>query len=108
MSRLLEKSKRTTRPSKFPSAGSTNGIKRTSLLSASAARYSPLAASTIITCWRCGAAYGALVYDIHYQEEHLGDEDVHPWHYDLRSQEDQHLRDEAAYTEDSPWRYNDV
>jgi hypothetical protein len=64
--------------------------------------------SALTTCWRCGAEYGALVNDIHYQEEHLGDEDVHPWHYDLRSQEDQHLRDKAAYTEDSPWRYNDV
>ena len=64
--------------------------------------------STIITCWRCGAAYGALVHDIHYQEEHLGVEDVHPWHYDLRSQADQHLGDEAAYPEGSPWRYNDV
>ena len=64
--------------------------------------------SAISTCWRCGAAYGALVNDIHYQEEHLGDEEVHPWHYDLRNQEDQHLRDEAAYPERSPWRYNDV
>jgi hypothetical protein len=64
--------------------------------------------STIITCCRCGAAYGALVHDIHYGEEHLGVEDVHPWYYDLRSQADQHLGDEAAYTEDSPWRYNDV
>jgi hypothetical protein len=65
--------------------------------------------SAIITWWRCGAAYDTLVNDIHFQEEHLGDEEVHPWHYDLRSQEDQHLRDEAAYSEeDSPWRYNDV
>jgi hypothetical protein len=32
----------------------------------------------------------------------------HPWHFDLQSQEDQHLRDEAAYPEDSSWRYNDV
>ena len=31
-----------------------------------------------------------------------------PWHYDLRSQEAQHLRDEAAYPEGSAWRYNDV
>ena len=64
--------------------------------------------SAITTCCRCGAEYGALVHDIHYGEEHLRDEDAHPWHYDLRSQEDQHLRDEAAYTEDSPWRYDDV
>jgi hypothetical protein len=41
-------------------------------------------------------------------EEHLGDEEVHPWHYDDQSQEDQHLRDEATYPEDSSWRYDDV
>ena len=63
--------------------------------------------SAIPSC-RCGAAYGALVHDIHYKEEHLGDEEVHPWNHDLQSQADQHLRDEAAYAEDSPWRYNDV
>ena len=63
--------------------------------------------SAIVTC-RCGAPYGALVRDIHYREEHLRDEDEHPWHYDLRSQEAQHLRDEAAYPEGSAWRYNDV
>ena len=64
--------------------------------------------SAKLTCFGCGAAYGALVDDIHYREEHLPDEEVHPWHFDLRSQEDQHLRDEAAYPEGSPWRYNDV
>jgi len=64
--------------------------------------------SAIVTCSECGAEYGAVVNDIHYREEHLGDEEVHPWHYDLQSQADQHLRDEAAYTEGSPWRYNDV
>jgi hypothetical protein len=65
--------------------------------------------SAITTYCRCGAQYAALVNDIHYREEHLlGVEEVHPWHYDLQSKEDQHLRDEAAYPEDSPWRYNDV
>src|SRR5215218_4151278 len=64
--------------------------------------------SAITTCWGCGADYGALVHGIHDGEEHLRDEDVHPWHYDLQSQADQHLRDEAAYTEGSPYRYNDV
>ena len=64
--------------------------------------------SAIVTC-RCGAAYGALVHDIHYREEHLRNEDVHPWHYDLHSrQEDQHQRDEAAYPEGSSWRYDEV
>jgi hypothetical protein len=64
--------------------------------------------SAIATCWGCGAAYDALVNDIHYREEPLRDEDVHPWHYNLRSQEDQHLRDEGTYPDNSPWRYNDV
>jgi hypothetical protein len=32
----------------------------------------------------------------------------HPWHFDLQSQADQHLRDEAAYPEASSWRYNDI
>src|SRR3954464_4380667 len=32
----------------------------------------------------------------------------HPWRYDLQSQGDQHLRDEAAYYEGSSWRYEDV
>jgi hypothetical protein len=64
--------------------------------------------SDVVTCCGCGAAYGALVHDIHYREEHLRDEDAHPWHYDLQSQADQHLRDETTYPEDSPWRYNDV
>jgi hypothetical protein len=55
-----------------------------------------------------GADYGALVHDIHHREERQRDEDVHPWHYDAQSQAGQHLRDEAAYAEASPWRYNDV
>jgi hypothetical protein len=64
--------------------------------------------SAILTCCRCGAEYGTLVHDIHYREEHLSDEEVHPRHYDFSSQEDQPLRDEAAYPEGSLWRYNDV
>jgi len=32
----------------------------------------------------------------------------HPWLYDLQAQAKQHLRDEATYPEDSPWRYNDI
>ena len=32
----------------------------------------------------------------------------HPWLHDPRAQAEQHLRDEAAYPESSPWRYNDI
>jgi hypothetical protein len=49
-----------------------------------------------------------LVHEIGRRERQLRDEDEHPWHYDEQSQADQHLRDEKACPEDSPWRYNDV
>ena len=32
----------------------------------------------------------------------------HPWLHDSQAQVEQHLRDEAAYPEGSPWRYNDI
>jgi len=32
----------------------------------------------------------------------------HPWLHDPRAQAEQHLRDEAAYPEGSPWRYDDI
>jgi hypothetical protein len=64
--------------------------------------------SATVTCYGCGTDYGSLVHDIHYREEHLRDEEVHPWYYDLQSQADQHLQDETTYPEDSPYRYNDV
>ena len=32
----------------------------------------------------------------------------HPWLHDSRVQAEQHIRDEAAYPEGSPWRYNDI
>jgi hypothetical protein len=58
----------------------------------------------------CGRGHSARV-----REEvvvQLVDEDYeahhHPWHYDLQSQADQHLRDEVAYPEGSSWRYDDV
>ncbi|MDX6382342.1 MAG: hypothetical protein QOI57_3366, partial [Rubrobacteraceae bacterium] len=33
---------------------------------------------------------------------------THPWSYEAKDQAEQHLRDEAAYPEGSPRRYNDV
>jgi hypothetical protein len=64
--------------------------------------------SNIPTCPQCGADYGYLVHDIRYREERLRDEDIHPWHHDAQDQAEQHLKDEAAYPENSSWRYNDV
>ena len=61
------------------------------------------------TCEECGAKVSPRIRAEVVIE--LLDEDdaaIHPWHYDIQAQAEQHLRDEAAYPEDSPWRYNDV
>ena len=63
--------------------------------------------STITAC-QCGAEHSDVIRDIQEQEGRLRDQVTHPWLYDTQQQAEQHLRDEAAYTEDSPWRYNDV
>ena len=67
-------------------------------------------------CSECGADHTVGIQQElqSHQPEVLGQmlEDYeathHPWHHDTQAQEGQHLRDEAAYTNDSPWRYNDV
>ncbi len=63
--------------------------------------------SARITC-PCGADYSAIVQDIREREARPQHEVTHPWRYDAKEQTQQHLRDEAAYPEGSPWRYNDV
>ena len=62
------------------------------------------------TC-RCGADHRSyvqeiLIQDLQEREGHLRHKVTHPWRYDDQEQEDQHVEDEAAYSEDSPWRYN--
>ncbi len=64
-------------------------------------------ASTTSTC-RCGADHSAVIQDIQEREAKLRGEATHPWQHDTKEQTQQHLRDEAAYPEGSPWRYNDV
>ena len=57
---------------------------------------------------RCGTDHSAIIQDIQAREGRLGEEDTHPWQHDAKEQTQQHLRDEAAHPEGSPWRYNDV
>ncbi len=65
--------------------------------------------STISTCGRCGADLGGYVHDIvKERESRLPDKLTHPWFYDVQTQADQRLRDETAYPEGSPWRYDDI
>jgi Domain of unknown function (DUF1922) len=65
------------------------------------------ATSTTTTC-SCGARLGRFVHDMQVREDHLLDRLTHPWFYDAQSRAQQRLRDEAAYPEGSPWRYDDV
>jgi hypothetical protein len=69
-------------------------------------------ASTDSTC-RCGAdhsalANDALIDDIRARENQLRDAVTHPWDHEAKEQAAQHLRDEAAYPEGSPRRYNEI
>jgi hypothetical protein len=66
------------------------------------------ATSTTTTCGRCGADLGSFVQDIGEREGRLQDDLAQPWFYDARERARQHERDEAAYLEGSPWRYDDI
>lgn len=57
---------------------------------------------------RCGGDHSAIIQDIQAQEGRLADEATRPWQHEAKEQAQQRLRDEAAYPEGSPWRYNDV
>jgi hypothetical protein len=67
-----------------------------------------LASTSTITRCRCGADYGAIIRDMRKREGRLREKVTHPWHHDARERAEQHLQDEAAYPEGSPWRYNDI
>ena len=70
--------------------------------------------SSVVVC-ECGADDMAGIQEEwqRHQPEVLGQtlEDYktahHPWLHDTQAQEDQHLRNEVAYSKYSPWRYND-
>jgi hypothetical protein len=68
--------------------------------------------STDSTC-QCGADHSALINDaliddIRVRETQLRDAVNQPWSHEENEQAAQHQRDESAYPEGSPWRYNDV
>ena len=63
--------------------------------------------STAPTCG-CGADHSTLTNDLQEREAQLGHAVTHPWSYERENQAAQRLRDEAAYPEGSPRRYNDV
>jgi hypothetical protein len=66
------------------------------------------AKSTITTC-QCGRALdNILARGIQEREATLPDEFSHPWYYDAKERAQQHQRDEEAYPEGSPWRYDDI
>src|SRR5918997_7044631 len=66
------------------------------------------ATSTTSTCGRCSADLGTFVNEIREREGRLPDKLTHPWFYHAKERAEQHKRDEADYSKDSPWRYNDI
>ncbi len=70
-------------------------------------RFTFTATSTTTTC-RCGTEHSGVVREIKEHEGRLSDKSIHPWHHDAKEQAEQYRQDEAAYDEDSPWRYNDI
>ena len=67
-----------------------------------------ITATSTTTACSCGARLGGFVHDMQVHEDHLPDRLTHPWFHDSQARAQQRLRDEAAYPEGSPWRYNDV
>jgi hypothetical protein len=72
------------------------------------AKVAPSSTSTITTCGRCGGNLGTFVRDLREREGRLPHKISHPWFYDAKVRTQQRQRDEAAYSEGSPWRYNDI
>jgi hypothetical protein len=66
------------------------------------------AKSTITTCQCGGDLANTLARAIQDGEATLPEEFSRPWFYDARERAQQHQRDEEAYPEGSPWRYNDI
>jgi hypothetical protein len=71
---------------------------------------SKILGSEVIVC-ECGKANTAriraeLVIQLLDEEEYKAH--YHPWLHDTNEQVQQHLRNEATYPKNSPWRYNDV
>ena len=66
------------------------------------------ATSTTTACGRCGADLGGFVHDLRERAGRLPNRLTHPWLHDAQARAQQRLRDEAAYLEGSPWRYDDV
>jgi hypothetical protein len=67
-----------------------------------------LTATSTTTACSCGARLGGFVHDMQEHEDHLPDRLTDPWFHDAEARADQRLRDETAYPEGSPWRYNDI
>jgi hypothetical protein len=58
--------------------------------------------STITTCGGYGADHSAFIRDIREREGRPRDEVTHTWLHVTQNWAEQRLRDEAAYSEDSP------
>lgn len=64
-------------------------------------------ASPTSSC-RCGTDHSVVIQELQEREGRLQDEVAHPWQHAAEEQVQEHLREEAAHPEGSPWRYNEV
>jgi len=65
-------------------------------------------ASPTSSC-RCGTDHSVVIRELQEREGRLQDEVAHPsWQHAAEEQVQQHLREESAHPEGSPWRYNNV
>jgi len=70
---------------------------------------------SVVAC-ECGADHAAgILEELQSQQPEVRGQTLedyetthHPWLHDTQAQSEQHARDEAAYSKDSLWRYNDV
>jgi hypothetical protein len=70
---------------------------------------SEIISSEVADC-ECGKGHAARIREevIHRVLDEEYEAHHHPWDHDAKAQAKQHLQDDAAYTKDSTWRYNDV
>jgi hypothetical protein len=70
---------------------------------------------SVVAC-ECGADHASgILEELQSQQQEVRGQTLedyerthHPWLHDTQAQSEQHARDEAAYSKDSPLRYNDV
>ena len=65
-----------------------------------------LTATSTTTARCCGTPLGGFIHDLQEREGRPPESIARPWLHVVRERTEKRLRDEAAYSEGSPWRYD--